>query len=266
MSRRGVPYAQGLFEDMEIHQAHEYSRQDRSLQRRWSESDDEYFERMHNGNPRPAESRQNGMNQATTWAPGYSTNEYGEPNLPPPPYYERDDDLGGGETLPNHLFNMYPNGGRQPDYVTDSSGRRERYIIDGRGERVAWPLPDHVDTSDDDEDSDMVRLESGRVIPRSEWGADHEWEFSSEEPSDDTDEEFFQRRRSQMPQMRTSAYSTSERERRDREVASIRSGHSAGARRGHRESHPGFRGQSHHLVQERPRYRHRRPGRSSGHH
>ena len=266
MPRREVPYAPRVIEDMEIHQADGNLRQDRSLPRRWSESDDEYFARMHNGDPHPAESRQDGVNQATTWIPGYSTNAYGEPYLPPPPYYERDGDLGGGEMLPDHLFNIYPDGGRRPDYVTDSSGRRERYIIDGRGERVAWPLPDHVDISDDDEDSDVVRLESGRVIPRSEWEAEHQWEPSSGEPSDDTDEEYSQRHRSPMPQTRTGPYWTSERERHDREAARIRSGHSAGARRSRRESHPGYGQQSHHMVRERPGHRDRRPARNSDHH
>lgn len=256
MSRREVPYAP------EMHQADGNLQQNPSLPRRWSESDDEYSARVYYSRSL-AESRQNGVNQETTWIPGSSTDPHGEPDLPPPPYYERDDDLGGGEILPNYLFNIYLNGTLRPDYVTDSSGRRERYIIDERGERVAWPLPDHVDTSEDDEDSDMVHLESGRIIPRSEWEADHPWEPSSEEPSD---EEFSERHRSPMPQARTSAYSTSARERHNREVARIRSGYSPEARRSQRESHPRYGGQLHHMTRDRPRHRDRRLGRSSGHH
>ena len=252
-----------------MHQTDENLRQYPSLTRRWSESDDEYFARVSNGPPLPAESRLHGANQSVPWITGYYTNRHGEPYEPPPPYRERDGDLGGdlfrGEILPNHHFNLYPNGGRR-DYVTDSSGRRERYIIDGRGERVVWPFPDNVDTSGDDEDSDMVHLESGRIIPRSEWEADHPWEPSSEEPSDDTDDEFYQRRRLPMPRTRTSLYATSERERHDREVARTRTGYSTGARRGRRESHPRHGGQSYDLARERLRHRYHRPGRSSGHH
>ena len=266
MSRREIPYAPRVIDGMEFHQADGNLRQIPSLPRRWSESDDEYFARMHYSDSRPAESRQDGVHQERTWIPGYSADPYGVPYLPPPPYHERDGDLGGGEMLPNHLFNIYPYGERRPDYVTDSSGRRERYVIDGRGERVAWPLPDHVDTSDDDEDSDVVRLESGRIMPRSEWEADHQWEPSSDEPSDDTDEDYYQRHRSPVPQTRTSPYSTSERERRDREAARIRSGHSAGARHSRQESHPRYGEQFHHVVRERPRYRFRRPGRNPGRH
>ena len=261
MSRREVPYA----ENMANHQADGNLRQNPSLRRRWSESDDEYFARTYYSRSL-AESRQDDVHQETTRIPGSSTNPYGEPYLPPPSYHEGDRDLGEGEMLPNYLFNMHPNGLGRPDYVTDSSGRRERYIIDGRGERVAWPLPDHVDTSDDDEDSDMVHLESGRVIPRSEWEADHQWEPSSEEPSDGTDEEFPQRHRSTMPQTRTNPYATSERERRDREASRIRRVYGAGARRGRRESQARYGEQFHHVVRERPPHRDRRPGRNSGHH
>ena len=265
MSRREVPYAPRVTEDMEIHQADGNFQQNPSLRRRWSETDDEYFARIYYSRSLAAESRQDGVNQEATWIPGYSTDPYGEPYLPPPAYDERDNDLGEGERLPNYLFNMYPNEGHRPDYVTDSTGRRERYIIDERGERVAWPLPDHVDTSDDDEDSDMVHLESGRVIPRSEWEADHQWEPSSEEPSDGSDEEFSQRHRSSIPQSRTRPYSTSAREYHDREVARIRSGYTAGARRSRWESHPRYSERFHHMARERSRPRDRRPGRNSGH-
>ena len=264
MSRREVHYAPRLIEGMEIHQAGGNLQQNPSLRRRWSESDDEYLARMQYSHSHPAEAMQDGVHQRTTWIPGYSTDPYGEPYLSPPPYDERDNDLGEGEMLPNYLFNIYPNGGR-PDYVTDSTGRRERYIIDERGERVAWPFPDHVDTSDDDEGSDMVHLESGRVIPRSEWEADHQWEPSSEEPSDGSDEEYSPRHRSPMPQSRTSAYLASERERHDREVARIRSGYSAGARRSRRESHPRYSERFHHMARERSRHRDRQPGRNSSH-
>ena len=260
MSRRDIPYASGFIEEMENYQADGHLRQDRFHPRRWSESDDEYSARMHSGHSQPTEPRHDSVHRAMNYFPGYSTSVDGES---PPPYYERDDHLGGGEVLPDYYpFNMYPNGGR-PDYVTDSSGRRDRFVRDERGERVAWPLPDHVDTSDDDSGSDMVHLESGRVLPRSEWEADHSWEPSSEEPSD---EEFSQRRRSPMPQTRTSAYSTPERERHDREVARIRGGHGAGAGRGRRESHQGYGAHSRHNFQERHRRWYGRLGRSSGHH
>ena len=255
MSGREVRDVSRVIEDMEIHQADGNLRQRTSLPRRWSESDDEYSARMHNGYSHPAESRQDGVHQGTTFIP----DPYGGPYLPPPPYHERDDDLGGGDTLPNYLFNIYPSGGRRSDYVTDSSGRWERYNTDERGKRVAWPLPDFVDISDDDEDSDVVHLESGRVIPRSQWEADYQWEASSEEPSDGTDKEFFQPQRSPMPQTRTSAHLTSEREGHDREVARIRNGYSVGARPRRRESHPRYGEVFHHMARERRRHRDRRP-------
>ena len=119
MSRRESSYGARLIEDMEIRRAALRAagnpRQHPSLTRRWSESDDEYDARVHDGHPRPAESRQDGVNQATTWIPGYNTDDYGAPWVPPPPYSERDRDLGGGEMLPNHHFNLYPGGGRRAD-------------------------------------------------------------------------------------------------------------------------------------------------------
>ena len=266
MSRREAPYAPREIEDMEIHQADGNFRQHPSLRRRWSETDDEYSARMYHSGSLAAQSRQDDVHQATTRIPGYGTDPYGEPYYPPPPYHHGDGDLGEGEMLPDYFFNMHPDGLGRPDYVTDSSGRRERYIIDGRGERVAWPLPDHVDTSDDDEDSDMVHLESGRIMRRSEWEADHQWEPSSEEPSDGSDEEFPQRRRSPMPQTRANPYATSERERRDREAARIRNGYGAGARRGRRESHARYGEQFHYAVRGRPRRQDPRQGRRQGHH
>ena len=122
---------------------------------------------------------------------GHRCNEYGEPRSSPPPYSEHDQHVAGGDMLPNEHFNLYPDEGGRAVYITDSSGRRERYVENDRGERVPWPLPDHIDSSDDgDGDSDMAHLESGRIIPRSEWEADHEWYPSSDEPSsDDTDAE-----------------------------------------------------------------------------
>lgn len=253
MSRREFPYA---YEDMENRRANVNPRQHPSLTRRWSESDDEYFARVHEDYPRPAESRQDGVNQAATRMQGYTPDDFGVPRYAPPPYSERDHDFGRAEFLRSQHLNLNPEEGRGGNYVTDSSGRRERYIMDSRGVRVAWPFQDHVDSSADDEDSDMVHLESGRFIPRREWEGDREWEYSSEEPSDDTDEEFYQRRRLPMRQR------NAQRQRDDREVARIRGGYSAGARRSGRRSHAGYGGQSYHMVGDR----NRRSGQYSSHH
>lgn len=114
---------------------------------------------------------------------GHRCNEYGEPQSPPPPYSEHDQHVAGGDMLPNEHFNFYPGEGGRAVYITDGSGRCERYV-----ERVPWPLPDHIDSSDD---GDGAHLESGRIIPRSEWEDDHEWYPSSDEPpSDNTDAEY----------------------------------------------------------------------------
>ena len=263
---RGVSLRPRRIEDTEFYQAYGNLQQRPSLTQRWSETDEEYFARVHYDLPRPAQSRQGGVDQETNWIPSYDTNGYGEPHYPPPPYNERDEDFGGGEALPNHLFNIYPGGERRPDYETDSTGRRECYITDEHGDRVAWPFHDHVDTSDDDEESDMVHLESGRLIPRSEWERDHPWEASSDDPSDGTEEESLQRRRAPMPQTRNRPNSASERQRRDRKAARIRTRNSARASRGRRETQRGYGERAYNAGREMPRRQNCRQGRHQRHH
>ena len=168
-----------------------------SVARRWSESGfesgNEVAGRLYHSYPsRPdwSDSEDDDLDQSPTRGPSY--NPHGEPHSPAPPYSEHDRHLNEGEPLPNSRFNLNPGEGGRPAYITDSSGRRERYIIDGGGERVLWPYPDHVDSSDDDGESEMIHLESGTVIPRAEWDAHHPWYPSSDESLDDTDVEVSQ--------------------------------------------------------------------------
>lgn len=182
MPRRGHTDTERLFQEDAEPQARRRSQITRYVERRLSYSDDEVAGRPLSG---PGEI----SNQASDDRRGHRCNEYGEPQSPPPPYSEHDRHVGGrGRILPNERFSLYPGEGGRAVYITDSSGRRERYIENDHGERVPWPLPDHGDSSDDgDGDSEMVHLESGRIIPRSEWEADHEWHSSSDEPSSDND-------------------------------------------------------------------------------
>ena len=189
--------------------------------------------------PHWSDSEEEVLNQASNSRCGYRYNEYGEPQSPPPPYSEQDHGLDGGQTLSSSRVNLYPGEGGRPDYVTDSSGRRERYIINERGERVPWPFPDHENSSDDgDGDPNMMHMESGRVIPRSEWEADHSMEYSSDEPSDDRDREVYQNHHSPMNRTRdrTPSRWTSGSDDCDREIPRVRRGHSAGSRHSGRQS------------------------------
>lgn len=200
---------------------------------------------------------------------GHRCSEYGEPQSPPPPYSQHDQAGGGGEgTLPNEGFNLYPGEDGRAVYITDSLGRRERYVENGYGERVPWPLPDLVDSSDDgDGDADMVHLETGRIIPRSEWEADHERHPSSDEPSSDgMDAEFSQSHRYPMPRTRTPPYWTQEHELSHREVPRIRSGRSPASRRSGRQCQSRRERRPHHSARERPRHQDPLPGHRSGHH
>ena len=123
-------------------------------------------------------------------------NEYGEPLSPPPPYSEQDYSLGGDPTWSHDRINLYPGEGGRADYVIDSSGRRERYVVDGFGHRVPWPFVDRENSSyNGEEDPDMIYLESGRVLPRSEWDEEHPVEYSSGDPADDREQDTSQSRR-----------------------------------------------------------------------
>lgn len=194
------------------------------------------------------------LSQASVRGRHFDSNEHGEPLSPPPPYSEQGHDLGGGPVLLNSRVNLYPGEGGRAEYVTDEAGRRERYIINENGERVPWPFPDHENSSDDgDGDSDMVHLESGRILPRSEWEADHPWEYSSDDPSDDSDQEMSQSHRCPMPRTSNSTprHWSSGDDKSDSKVPKVRSGHNAGSRYRRRQSLAGGGGQSRHGTEER---------------
>ena len=262
MSRRGAPYGRREIEDMGYHQAHRDLRQRPPLTQRWSETDEEYFARMDYGHPRPAESRQGGVHQETY--PGYSSDEYDQP----PPYYERDEVLSRGVPSQNDFLATF-HGGRRPDCVTDRTDRRDRYDRDEHGERGARASQDYVDSSEDDGESYMIPLESGRPMPRHRWEANHQWDASSGDSAYDTDEEVAQRRRGPMPQRRNNPYA--EHGRRDREAARMRNANGGGARRGRGENYRAYGEQSHNmesynLAREMPRRRNSRRGRHQGRH
>lgn len=250
MPRRGHTDADRVFHRDTEPQAGESLRDCRSVEQRLSNYSEEGSGR------RFFDPEEEILDQASDDRHGHRYNEYGEPQSPPPPYSEHDQHVGEGGILPNERFNLYPGEGGRAVYITDSSGRRERYVENNRGERVPWPLPDHIDSSDDsDGDSDMVHLESGRIIPRSEWEADHEWYPSSDEPSsDDTDAEYSQSHRYPMPRTTTPPYWTPEHELLHHEVPRIRNGHSPAFRRSGRQRQSGRERRSHHSARERPRH------------
>lgn len=138
-------------------------------------------------------------------------------------------------------FNLYPREGGLPEYVPTSSGGRDRLVLDERGDLVSWPFADwEISSGDSDEDPDMIYLESGRILPRSQWEARHTVEYSSEGPSDDTDGQVSQNHRRPMPQAgsRTPRHWSSEDESglSERESPRVESRHSARSRYRGRQS------------------------------
>lgn len=129
-------------------------------------------------------------------------NASGEPLSPPPPYSEQDKSPGSGKVWLEERINLRPGVGDTAEYVVDDSGHRQRYVIDGFGDRVPWFYEDHYDSEDDDEDSDMVCLESGRKLPRSEWETQHPTEYSSDEMMDDRQPSTSPSHRGSRPQKR----------------------------------------------------------------
>lgn len=211
--------------------------------------------------PSCSDSEEEIVSQASNHEPDRRINEYLEaqsPSPPPPPYSERDS-----------RFNLYPREGGLPEYVPTSSGGRDRLVLDEeRGELVSWPLPDGENTSgDSDEDPDMIYLESGRILPRSEWEARHTVEYSSEGPSDDTDGEVSQNHRRPMPQAgsRTPRHWSSEDESGLSERESPRVGSARSRYRG-RQSLVGRGGRLRYRTGERRRHEDPQPRRRSGHH
>ena len=207
--------------------------------------------------PHWSDSEDEVLNQASNSRCGYRYNEYGEPQSPPPPYSEQNHGFDGGQTLSNSRVDLYPGEGGHSDYVTDSSGRRERYVVNERGERIPWPFPDHENSSDDgDSDPNMMHMESGRIIPRSEWEADHPMEYSSDEPSDDRDRAVYRNHHAPMIRTRdrTPSRWTSESDDCDRENTRVRRGHTAGSRHSGRQSLARRGRPFHHHFGERPRH------------
>lgn len=118
-----------------------------------------------------------------------SMNQYGEPLSPAPPYSELASTIVGPDPVwLNERVNFHPGPGGCADLVTGSSGRCERFFINGFGIRVPWPFPDHENSSyNGEEDPEMIYLESGRILPRNEWDAEHPLESSSDESVDNGD-------------------------------------------------------------------------------
>ena len=144
-------------------------------------------------------------------------------------------------------------------------------VIDERGDHVSWPFSDRENSSDDgDGDPDMIYLESGRILPRSQWEASHPVEYSSEGPSDDTDGEVFQNHRRPLPRVGnwTPRHWSSEDDSApsDREAPRTMSGHSAGSRYRGRQSLAGRGGRLRHRTGGRRRHEDAQPRRRLGHH
>ena len=131
--------------------------------------------------------KEGNLNQASSHGVDHDVSEYGEPPYPPSPYSEPHHIRGGEPIWLNARVNLYPGEGGSEDFVTDSSGRRERYVIDGFGNRVSWPWKDRPNSSfeGEEDDPDMIHLESGRIMIRSEYEAEHPMEYSSDDSVDD---------------------------------------------------------------------------------
>ena len=118
--------------------------------------------------------------------------------------------------------------GGRADYATYDSGRCERYVIDGFGHRVPWPIVDYENSSyNGEEDQDMIYLESGRVLPRSEWDAECPVKCSSDESVDDRHPVTSQDHRGPRPDTRRARLRdrSSEDDDFDSERPSVRKGH-----------------------------------------
>lgn len=180
-------------------------------------------------------------------------NQYGEPLSPPPPYSEQDHSIGGNPIWSNDRVNLYPGEEGRADYVTDNLGRRERYVIDGFGRRVPWPFVDRENSSYNGvEDPDMIYLESGRVLPRNEWDAEHPVEYSSDGSVDDKGRDTSLSHGGSRPQTRRTRprHWSSEDDDSDRETPRPRSGHRAGSRYSGRRSLRGRGGRFRHGIGE----------------
>lgn len=184
--------------------------------------------------------------QPSNHRPDHRLNEHGEPLSPPPPYSEQDHGLSGDQTWSHDRVNLYPGEGGRAEYVTDSSGRRERYVVDGFGHRVPWPFVDRENSSyNGEEDPDMIYLESGRVLPRSEWDDERPMEYSSEDPADDREQDNSHSRRAPGLETRRARprHWSSEDDDSDCEDSRTRGGHGAGPRSSGRQSLAGRGGQ-----------------------
>ena len=171
--------------------------------------------------------------QSSNHGQDHSVNEYGEPLSPPPPYSGQD------QVWSNDRVNLYPGEGGRAEYVTDSSGRRERYVIDGFGHRVPWPFVDRENSSyNGEEDPNMMYLESGRVLPRSEWDAEHPMEYSSEESAGDGEQDASQSGGGPRHETRRARprHRSSEDDNSDGDVPRTRDGYRAGSRSSGRRS------------------------------
>ena len=171
------------------------------------------------------------------------------------PPSESEEDL----TLPN--FGHHPHHGRremsQNDRSNHTSEQREPLACvtnsSGHGERGASSYWAHVDSSEDDGESENVRLEDRRLVNRRQWDADHAWDPSSDESSDYTSEEVSQEHRH--PNFRTRNVThhsqASEDDDSDRDVPRVRGGQNAGSRPNHRGS---LAGRGDHTIRERARH------------
>ena len=178
--------------------------------------------------------------QATSHGHERTANENTEPLSSQLPYSEQDHRLDGGHPSQNSSINFRPGVEGPPDYVEDASGRRERYIINEFGKRVAWPYMDHEQSSDDGTgNSDMVHLESGRILPRAEWEAGRSWE-----PSSDEDQNPSQSQPHPIP--RTKRTTPSKDQDSDHQIPVVQNRQSAGFRGSRRQRVAGHKGRSRH--------------------
>ena len=199
---------------------------------RWSESDDEYTAHMNNDHSRPSESREDLA----------------------PPYYDDHRHRCGREMLQSYRSNHFSEDGGRPGYGTNSSGR---------GERAASRYWNHVDSSEDDGESENVLLESGYYVNRRQWDADHLWYPSSDESSGYASEEVSQGHRHSISQTRNVTHHRQASEDDDSDREGVRSGQNAESRRSYRGS---LAGRGDHTVREGARRQNARQGRRQDHH
>ena len=250
MPKREVTNTQRVVHQNTEVRASGHLRDYRSLGQEWAPSDAGLAARRNRDPPHWSDDDEDALNQVST-RNGPTCNIEGEPLSPPPPYTEYNTNRGGGEVLANDRSNPYPAEGWRTEYDTYRSGRRERYVTAERDKRVLWPFADHENSSDDgDGDPDMIHLDSGRILPRSEWEANHQWEPSSDEPSDNTNREASQSHRHALPRTRGHPTRPSEHGESGGEVPRGRSGHSTGLRHRRRQSPAGREGQCHNPASE----------------